>query len=230
MSFPEEAQTSLWRPLKPETVLKFDPRTLSPQFSKENATCHELPNAGSLFSVPILTDEFCEDLVAELRAYTDAGRPYGGAHFNGIRSWKSTGYPMRLAELGFGFLDEFVKGPVTKVVNELYPGVGPLECGHAHSIHRMHDGSKETSILPGSNQAPLHTDGSVITVNINIGGKWTGGGLRAFDDGNKTEEPDLVLAQQKGHALIHPGHILHQGAPLHSGDRHNLVIFTTRSD
>ena len=102
---------------------------------------------------------------------------------------------------------------------------GRLVYRHGHTVQRVHEDSLETSPLPGSNQGSLHTDDSDVTINVNIGGCWEGGGLKFFEE--ESAEAALVLPQARGQAFLHKGSMPHQAGLLSKGYRFNLVIWAS---
>ena len=93
----------------------------------------------------------------------------------------------------------------------------------------------------GEVELGFHQDGPLITCNIalNSPDEYEGGGtiLKALQQGaNLDREPPAgVLRHEEGvgtavvlpagHALVHPGQVLHAGAPIHSGVRWLLGLF-----
>ena len=77
----------------------------------------------------------------------------------------------------------------------------------------------------------MHRDGLLLTVNIalNDASEYTGGGTQIpalLSSRNK----NATIRLPKGHALIHPGDILHGGMPITSGRRYVLVLFLLSTD
>lgn len=70
----------------------------------------------------------------------------------------------------------------------------------------------------GGTQQPMHRDGALLSVNIALGGDYTGGGTRFEASGS-------VLQNAPGHAMVHSSGARHAGHPISSGERWVLVVF-----
>ena len=77
--------------------------------------------------------------------------------------------------------------------------------------------------MSGQTELPLHTDGSLIPLNVSLNDKFTGGGT-FFEHSGRTEQ----LAA--GDALIHWSKLVHGGRPIDSGERLIMVAFIDTKD
>lgn len=171
-----------------------------------------------VYSLPLFSDTACDALLEDLILFHRAGRQTSRANSNNR-------FSLRLSELGY---EPFLRALVEEVASPLFGQLQgnpdlKLAYRHGHTVQRVHDDALEKSPLPGSNRGSLHTDDSDVTVNVNIGGDWLGGGLKFFED--DSEEPSLTLPQAKGQAFLHRGKIRHQAGLLTAGYRFNLVIW-----
>lgn len=73
------------------------------------------------------------------------------------------------------------------------------------------------------NSLPLHTDGSLISVNIALNENYDGGGTY-FKDWNQT------IQLKPGDCLMHWSKLLHSGQPITAGKRLILVAFVDTKD
>lgn len=69
----------------------------------------------------------------------------------------------------------------------------------------------------------MHRDGLLVTANValNAPDEYTGGGT-IVDGANVFNDP---IRLDRGHVLLHPGDVLHSGAPITEGTRYVLVLF-----
>ena len=163
-----------------------------------------------VYGFPLLTAEGAALLLDELVAFHRSGRVTARANSNNR-------FSMLVSELGFTpLLTKLVAG-VAPLVRRL--GRGDPRFRHAHTVQRVAAGAGSAP-LPGSNRGSRHTDGSRVTLNVNLAGDWTGGGDLFFFGG----EP-LRVPQQVGHAVLHTGLLEHQAELLQAGYRINLVIW-----
>mmetsp|Transcript_20044 Transcript_20044/g.32003 ORF Transcript_20044/g.32003 Transcript_20044/m.32003 type:complete len:563 (-) Transcript_20044:136-1824(-) len=171
-----------------------------------------------VYSFPLFTNEFCDEIVAELTSFVASGRQTSRANTNNRHS-------LKLSELGFnGMLEPLAYRFTEPLASVLLPGMTNcrLRFTQGHTVQRVFDGA--VSPIPGSNRGSKHFDGADVTLNVNIGGEWSGGDLLVFRDHQSTE-PDFRVPQKKGWAVFHPGRVMHQAALLEAGSRYNLVIW-----
>lgn len=228
---PSTKTNGAWTPLSPERILALDESSLAPQLLHitEAATSRlGMPasfhdHGHQVFSFPLLSSDFCDQLVNELATFTAEGRTTARANSNNRHS-------LLVVELGW---DGFLSPLMERYISTLAAGLGlpggddgqTLRFRHAHTVQRVHENDSE-SPLPGSNRGSRHTDASTITLNVNLGGNWEGGDLLFFEGtGGADEQPMLRLPQQKGSAIMHAGSTVHQAGLLTSGYRLNLVIW-----
>ena len=232
------APDASWTPLSPrvaalDPAYALDPRALAlaaaplpvSDLAAFGVKRHVLAASGdAVFAVPLLSEAFCDDLVEELVAFHRSGRETSRANSNNRHS-------MRVVELGWaGFLEPLVAGFAAPLSDALYGAKkrtgkrNALKFAHAHTVHRVCEDHTRRSPLPGSNRGSKHTDQAALTLNVNIGGEWKGGGVKFFDDAGNS----ILVPHERGRALVHPGRLVHQGTKLTEGYRLNLVIWTNR--
>ncbi|CAE7564420.1 Src64B [Symbiodinium natans] len=210
-----------WVPTSPllrdfdrNAVLAVGPNGLSNLVEK--ATAWRM-SRDQVYSLPLLSDAACDALLDDMIQFHRTGRQTSRANSNNR-------FSLRLSELGYEpFLRALVEEVVSPLFARLQEGNFKLAYRHGHTVQRVHDDALEKSPLPGSNRGSLHTDDSDVTVNVNIGGDWEGGGLKFFEE--NTETPAFVLPQAKGQAFLHYGKLRHQAGLLTAGYRFNLVIW-----
>jgi len=73
----------------------------------------------------------------------------------------------------------------------------------------------------------FHYDMSEVTVNVCLGKKFKGGQLyfKGLYDQPSTHEEEFIYDHVPGIALIHAGKHRHGALKIHSGERHNLIIW-----
>jgi diketogulonate reductase-like aldo/keto reductase len=212
-----------WQPLMPERILALDEAALAPEVrklgeSEADWTSIVTHHSDEIVSFPLLSEEFCKNLLAELEAFHASGRTTERANSNNRHS-------LKVVELGWsGFLEPLVSRIATPMASALGLVQGGLTFRHAHTVQRVHP-EDSSSPLPGSNRGSRHTDASSVTLNVNLGGTWTGGDLLFFGESAKP----LRVEQRPGTAVMHRGNAVHQAALLESGYRINIVVWTDPS-
>lgn len=229
---PLPSDSAPWEP-RCSKIATLDESALAPEFkamvdaAKEGKAAAVLAAGDKLieydsrlgvYTFPLFTDEFCDEIVKELTTFVASGRQTSRANSNNRHS-------LKLSELGFdGMLKPLAQLFTEPLARALLPGMatGRLRFTQGHTVQRVFDGVE--SPIPGSNRGSRHYDGSDVTLNVNIGGEWTGGDLLMFAD-HQAAEPAFRVPQKKGWAAFHPGRVMHQAALLESGYRYNLVIW-----
>ncbi|CAE8587627.1 unnamed protein product, partial [Polarella glacialis] len=82
----------------------------------------------------------------------------------------------------------------------------------------------------GDRNLALHYDNAEVTLNVNIGGDWTGGQVSFFGLAGTAGEKPLSVAMARGHAVLHAGLELHQAEPVLAGCRQNLILWCRSSE
>lgn len=72
-----------------------------------------------------------------------------------------------------------------------------------------------------------HVDSSDVTLNVCIGGEFTGGNLICYARDGRT--PAVELEQRVGRGFIHLGKLMHRAKPIESGWRKNIVCWWRRA-
>mmetsp|Transcript_22976 Transcript_22976/g.46518 ORF Transcript_22976/g.46518 Transcript_22976/m.46518 type:complete len:355 (+) Transcript_22976:101-1165(+) len=172
-----------------------------------------------LWKFSVVTPEFCDLFEAEV------------AHFEGsdlpkARPNTMNRYGVILRELGLceGLLDPLVKDFVDPVADKLLP-----MCADGLDTYRAFTVKYEATD-EGDRELAQHYDNSEVTLNINVGGQWTGGQVTFFGlVGSEPEEP-LSVVLERGHGVLHSGRELHQAEPVQSGRRQNLILWCRSSE
>lgn len=243
---PQEAEerasqvAARYRRLRPE-VYRLDPeRFLTPEFrslvdvlqacanrpTSINACVKDLQERGllslvrpQLWCFSVCTDEFCNLLEEEIAHFEGSDLPKG-------RPNTMNRYGVVLRELGFcpSLLDPFVAQYVEPLALKLLPG-----CAEALDSYRAFTVKYDTR-EDGDRNLALHYDNAEVTLNVNIGGNWTGGQVTFFGAyGTQGVEP-VSVAMARGHGVLHSGRDLHQAEPLEDGRRQNLIIWCRCSE
>jgi hypothetical protein len=88
----------------------------------------------------------------------------------------------------------------------------------------------------------LHVDSSHLTLNVCLGGDFTGGELHfagyrcpshqahSMRDPPEGTPENITLTQEIGRAFLHVGNIRHAASKIGTGDRQNLIIWSVSSD
>ena len=169
---------------------------------------------------PLLTHQQCLDIIHESESI--------GKYFGWLTSASRYGTPadrvgaiMPLEELStsYTFINfELLPKLFTNICNtfeSLKNHQSTLRLGGARVVR--YDAST------GHVELGYHRDGLLLTCNIALSDEhdYTGGGtiIQAL------KEAEGPIRLQRGHAMIHPGDVLHCGSPITSGKRYVLVLF-----
>eukprot|EP00438_Fugacium_kawagutii_P018512 Skav201485 [mRNA] locus=scaffold828:231754:241438:- [translate_table: standard] len=172
-----------------------------------------------IWTFPVFTETFCDQLEAELCNFLDSGLPRTAPN-------TMNRFGIILSELGFceRLLDPLVFDYVNVVANRLLPAFcEKLDSYRAFTV--LYD-----STANGDKDLALHYDNAEVTLNINIGGTWGGGnvvyyGLATDKDAGKEVEAQL----RRGWGVFHAGLELHKATPISNGRRHNLILWCRSS-
>jgi len=159
--------------------------------------------AEGVFTFDLFHRAYCADLLREVEKHTPKEPP------NSMNR-----YGLVLDEAGMGSICRTL---LTKVVGPLvrrvYPRLGPLKNYHGFIV--SYDPKKQGSL-------DLHRDDSIVTLNVCLGRKFTGGRLvfRYDDNGIATK-----IDHRIGRAVLHLGEQLHEAQSIKTGTRSNLILW-----
>ena len=173
-----------------------------------------------IWTFPVFTEAFCDQLEEELCHFLASGLPRTAPN-------TMNRFGIIMSELGFceRLLDPLVYDYVNVVAARLLPAFcETLDSYRAFTV--LYD-----SIADGDKELALHYDNAEVTLNINIGGTWGGGnvvyyGLATNKDDGKSVEAKL----RRGWGVFHAGLELHKATPISNGRRHNLILWCRSSD
>ena len=173
------------------------------------ATClHARP---PVFLLPVLTPEASEAIITHARPGLVARRGHATA-----------------AQLGLAaFTANIMKRVLGPAVHSLYPGVR-VDAANSHAFvlwHSATDPDRDGALLwrhrsDTGEPTSEHVDDSTVTVNFTLGGDFAGSDLSFARGGDR-----LVVPQRPGLAVVHPGDLAHEVAPITAGERFNLVFW-----
>ncbi|CAE7593056.1 ogfod2 [Symbiodinium necroappetens] len=171
-----------------------------------------------LFTFPVFTEAFCDQLEAELGHFQASGLP---------RSAPNTmnRYGIIMSELGFGpeLLDPFIFQYLDIIAQKLLPAFcETLDSYRAFTV--LYDAEKD-----GDRELAMHYDNAEITLNVNIGGTWEGGQVAFYGLATREETEAIEVALHRGHGVLHAGLELHKAQPITQGRRHNLIMWCRSS-
>eukprot|EP00445_Apocalathium_hangoei_P043562 CAMPEP_0203973164 /NCGR_PEP_ID=MMETSP0359-20131031/99446_1 /ASSEMBLY_ACC=CAM_ASM_000338 /TAXON_ID=268821 /ORGANISM="Scrippsiella Hangoei, Strain SHTV-5" /LENGTH=361 /DNA_ID=CAMNT_0050911311 /DNA_START=28 /DNA_END=1113 /DNA_ORIENTATION=+ len=180
------------------------------------------PLKRGIWSFPVFTAEFCDLLEAEIAHFEASGLPVA-------RPNSMNRFGVVLRELGMceEFLDPLVAGCLNPIAVRLLPEfTETLDSYRPFTV-------KYEATAEGDRDLNLHYDNAEVTLNVNIGGAWTGGqvtflGLGGAGAGHE-DPPPISVALQRGHGVLHAGRELHQAEPVVEGRRQNLILWCRSS-
>mmetsp|Transcript_55493 Transcript_55493/g.162113 ORF Transcript_55493/g.162113 Transcript_55493/m.162113 type:complete len:355 (+) Transcript_55493:83-1147(+) len=172
-----------------------------------------------LWKFSVLTPEFCDLFEAEVAHFEASDLPKA-------RPNTMNRYGVILRELGLcgGLLDPLVRDFVDPVAAKLLP-----MCADGLDSYRAFTVKYEASD-DGDRQLAQHYDNAEVTLNINVGGQWTGGQVTFFGLVGYEGEAPLSVALERGHGVLHAGRELHQAEPVETGRRQNLILWCRSSE
>mmetsp|Transcript_65563 Transcript_65563/g.137053 ORF Transcript_65563/g.137053 Transcript_65563/m.137053 type:complete len:358 (+) Transcript_65563:91-1164(+) len=246
---PEEAETraakiaSDYKRLHPEVFKMDSQRFIHPTFREIvdlMSKCPEKPRAiesciqnlcsrgcltkvkKDIWTFPVFTTEFCDLLEAELTNFEQSGLP-------AARPNTMNRFGVLLRELGM--CEELLDPFVAECLN---PVAVRLLCNHTEALDSYRPFTvKYEATAEGDRDLNLHYDNSEVTLNVNIGGQWTGGEVTFFGLGGPAYGSDdhspYPVKLNRGHGALHSGRELHQAEPVAEGKRHNLILWCRSS-
>jgi predicted 2-oxoglutarate/Fe(II)-dependent dioxygenase YbiX len=102
---------------------------------------------------------------------------------------------------------------VKPLAARLYPHVGRLVKSHGFLVHYG---------MQSQRSLAAHFDESDVTLNVCLGGRFTGGTLVFTDDRDRRM---CEISHEIGKAVLHLGEQVHRAKPLASGRRSNLILW-----
>ena len=176
-----------------------------------------------IFSVPILTREWCQILNQEFHFY-DMWRKNRSYRYSPPNSMHE--YGVMLSQMGLDKpIQELTEKVIVPIIAPLYPEV------ESHKIDSVHGFSVQYGQY-GDQDLGFHVDASTVTVNICLGESWEGGDL--YFQGRRCalhrqephrEEEHYTYKHQVGEMLIHAGAHRHGVYPILSGFRRNIILW-----
>lgn len=112
-----------------------------------------------------------------------------------------------------GVVSSIVKNRVQPLVSHIWPMRKLSRRAYAMTVE--YDVKKQSSLA-------THYDSSDVTLNVCLGGKFTGGDLLVYNAAGKLT---ARIKQRPGRAIVHLGKTLHRAAKLTHGTRTNLVLW-----
>jgi len=187
---------SKWKPIRPE-IFDFDKKYLNENFSTSSIKTE----SEDVFSFPVLSETFCNQIVEEIESFR--------------KSTRDSGIAMRVSQFGF---DKAIKSMVNDHLSDLITSLYPQLKEVPYEVY-----PKLMTYEMGKNEDwPIHTDGDIATLNICLSKNFQGTNLRLY---SKSEPSKFIDYQhQIGRAVIILGDNLHSVTPLESGTRYSLVI------
>lgn len=176
-----------------------------------------------LWALPVLSEAACAGLRAEVTrhaAWAQASRVRVAAP----NSMNRYGLILDSTEDGAG------RWPLTPLREalaplavRLFPELGPMDAHHGFVVRYTLDGDRDLG---------FHADDAEVTMNLCLGGGFSGGELyfsgrrcmRHHDDPERPGEA-YVWAHRPGVALLHAGAHRHGAHPITAGQRDNLVLW-----
>lgn len=174
----------------------------------------ELP--GEVFSMPIFTDAFCDLLVGEIFNFYKSGLP-------ARRPNSMNNYGIILNDIGFEPMMLELRRMLQPLGKLLFPGPGNDWDGHHCFIVRYRAG-EDLGL-------DMHTDDSEVTFNICLGIQFEGATLQICGLFGTTDHRKQLgtYTHKKGTCLVHLGSRRHGADDITSGERLNMVLWTTSS-
>jgi len=180
-----------------------------------------------IYAVPILSAQWCDRLLAELDALDD-WTARTGQRFEPPNSMNR--YGVILSELGLtGTLDALLTQAIAPLAAECFPEVGgeDLDSHHGFIVEYQRGGDRSLG---------FHVDDSEVTLNLCLGGGFSGGEL--FFEGRRCEEhrqtgcstaDQFHWAHRPGIGLLHAGKHRHGALSIVEGRRRNLILWCRSS-
>lgn len=198
-------------------LLELDRRTVPPPFTAEDLARVSLD--------PILSAEECQEIIDECDnhyyGWGSSQERYGTAA-------DRVGHMIKLEDLSrtYSLVNFELLPRLFPAVIQAFPTLDAfttaenLRLGGCRVV--KYDASE------GRVELGMHRDGLLLTANIALNSpeEYAGGGT-IVEGANVLNDP---IRLDKGHVLLHPGDVLHSGAPITEGTRYVLVLFLFATD
>mmetsp|Transcript_117985 Transcript_117985/g.328795 ORF Transcript_117985/g.328795 Transcript_117985/m.328795 type:complete len:360 (+) Transcript_117985:75-1154(+) len=181
--------------------------------------CVLTPLRPMLFKFSVFTPEFCDLFEGEIAHFEASDAPKA-------RPNTMNRYGVILREIGLcgGLLDPFVSEFVDPLAAKLLP-----MCADGLDSYRAFTVKYEATD-DGDRELAQHYDNSEVTLNVNVGGEWTGGQVTFFGLVGSRPEAPLSVVLERGHGVLHAGRELHQAEAVCTGRRQNLILWCRSSE
>ena len=173
-----------------------------------------------IFSFELFTEAFCRSFSCEMTHFEASPLPKR-------RPNTMNNGGLVVNEVG---MEPLMTSILRRVVSPLATSLFPDEiiastCDHHHSFVVAYDCGG------GDKGLDMHHDASEVTLNVCMGGGFTGGGLRFCGQfGSSTHRQQQCVAEHSvGVAILHLGRQRHGADELHSGERLNLIMWARSS-
>eukprot|EP00760_Papus_ankaliazontas_P002849 PhM_4_TR11298/c0_g1_i1/m.93246 len=180
--------------------------------------------ADGVFSLPLATPLFCRLLLEEIEHYNKwaADNNVKVPRPNSMNSYGVVLFYMGLSNLLWS-LQQDVVVPLSR---ELFPMEATFGGGFTslHAFHIAYGEKKDRGL-------DMHTDQSSVTVNLCLGKEFTGStvtfcGVLAETDHRKHR---VTYAHTPTRAVVHLGRLRHGADNIESGERHNIVLWSSNA-
>lgn len=167
---------------------------------------------GDVFSFRLLTDAFCDKLVAEIFNFYASGLP-------ARRPNSMNNYGIILNDIGLEPLIDELQRLLQPLGALLFPGPGSAWDGHHCFIVRYRAG-EDLGL-------DMHTDDSDVTFNVCLGIDFTGAGLQfcGIMGAPTHRKYSFTFQHTKGRCICHLGKKRHGADSIKSGERLNLILW-----
>jgi large subunit ribosomal protein L40e len=197
--------TELWAPSN-EEIYAFKQNHLDRAFcqfsSNENSDPLNLVKKefDRVFSFPFLSEEYCRNVELEIE--------------NFLTKTSNSGIALRVSNFKYeGTVNQMIGGYLLSLIPALFPEFKDVKFEVYPKLM--------TYKMDKNEDWPIHTDGDMATIIINLSKDFEGTDLRIYGE-NDNEFVDYQ--HHVGRAIIMPGDMRHSVTPLKRGTRYSLVV------
>ena len=173
---------------------------------------------GRVFSFPMVTPDFCERLLDELQAYEASGLPV-------VRPNSMNNYGVIVNQIGMkALIDDLQRRYVHPLARLLFPREGASFSSH-HTFMVQYKFGEDLGL-------DMHHDDSDVTLNVCLGREFSGATLSfcgAFGDPAHRKHTH-TYSHERGRAIVHLGAHRHGADDIASGERYNLIVWSTNGE